>query len=52
MLDTQGNFPAIRLIQKNEKATSRNNAVLKFKVTETDSQRDRDVQVPQLMRTL
>lgn len=52
MLDTQGNFPAIRLIQKNEKATSRNNAVLKFKVTETDSQRDRDVQVPQLMRAL
>jgi len=51
MLDTQGNFPAIRLIQKNEKATSRNNAVLKYNVVPA-SMKDRDVAIPQLMQTL
>jgi len=45
MLDTQGNFPAIRLIQKNEKATSRNNAVLKYNVVPA-SMKDRDVGIP------
>jgi len=60
MLDVQGAFPAIRLIAKNKRATSRNNAVLKYRVDGSLSSgrspgaplNDKDVTVEQLLTML